>query len=67
MTKGRIMGFSMVTGNYHQTVDDGITAGYEDEILLFGRAIEIIDIELAQQHQLNLPFSNRIEAAGKET
>lgn len=41
-----------------QTVDDENNAGHDEEIIFFGRAIEIIDIgiDLAYQHQLSLPL-----------
>jgi hypothetical protein len=45
-----------------QAVDHDTNAGREDGIIFFGRAIEIIDIDVAHQHQLNLPLSYASEA-----
>ena len=49
------MSFTMDMSSY-QTVEDVIGAGRGEEIILFGRAVEIIDIDLACQHQLSLPL-----------
>lgn len=38
----------------YQTAGDVIGAGHGEEILLFGRALEIFDIDPASQHQLSL-------------
>lgn len=40
----------------HQIVDDKIGEEHGEEILLFGRALELIDIDLTSQHQLSLPL-----------
>ena len=49
------MSFTLDMSNY-QTADDVIGAGHDEEIIFFGRALEIIDIYLASQHQLSLPL-----------
>jgi hypothetical protein len=40
----------------HQIVDDEIGEEHGEEILLFGRALEFINIDLVSQHQLSLPL-----------
>jgi hypothetical protein len=49
------MSFTLAMGS-NQSVDGMISADHGDEILLFGRALEIVDIELTYQHQLSLPL-----------
>jgi hypothetical protein len=56
------MSFTMDMSSNQLAVDHDTNAGREDGIIFFGRAIEIIDIDVAHQHQLNLPLSYASEA-----
>lgn len=47
------MGFTMDVGS---TVEEVTSADHGDEIMLFGRAIEIVDDKLKYQYQMNLPL-----------
>ncbi len=49
------MSFTLDMSSY-QPLDDVISTVDDEEIILFGRALEMIDIDLAYQHQLSLPL-----------
>jgi hypothetical protein len=49
------MSFIMDMSSY-QAVCDEISAGHDEEIIFFGRAIEVIDIDPVSRQQLNLPL-----------
>jgi hypothetical protein len=51
----------------HQTVDDVIGAGDGEEIMFFGRALEIMNVDLACQHQLSLPLFLTNETVSRVT
>jgi hypothetical protein len=47
----------------YQFVDDVIGAEHGEEILLFGRALEFLGVDLVSHHQLRLPLFLNDEAA----
>lgn len=49
------MSFTLAMNSY-QTVDEMMNSDHDDEIIFFGRAIEILDSDLTYQHQLSLPL-----------
>lgn len=53
---GPVMSFAM-DANSCQAVDDALGTGQTEEIMFFGRAFAIIEVDFVCQNQLNLPLS----------
>ena len=45
-----------IASNSHQAVDDTAVSENSEEVMLFGRALEIDDLDLVYHRQLSLPL-----------